>query len=435
MVNDDKLQYALAKYKNSFKQRWKNERFKWEAVKWFQDNWDINARNFSDMFAVSTEKTAGLLASVNNFPRRMLIEYAQKDEDAVRAMFSKLYDESTEVTDRIAKFQSDAQELCDRFSPGYQHYQRPMAITVYLWLKNPEKYDVFKFSVCKEACSYLGSDFKPIKGHTADNIKGNTGLVDYVKEIIKKDDELISLYKKCLDEKCYIDDSYRMLSFDFLFFITYEMKKTDYWIGEDIEFGITAEKWKELFKDHNIFNKQSWEILYRMYDNGGEATCTQLSKKYGENMNFYSNGVTALARRVQSAVGCSIPAQEQDGSRRFWIIMFVGRKATSDEDGVFVWKIRDELKAAIKTVDFSNIDLYAKNEDMENAELMTNEPYTKEDFLSEVYMEVDNYELLKGLLLNKKNVILQGLRELAKHFQLRNWPIQLWKLRTIQELN
>lgn len=36
------------------------------------------------------------------------------------------------------------------------------------------------------------------------------------------------------------------------------------------------------------------------------------------------------------------------------------------------------------------------------------ESYSKEDFLSEVYMTSEKYDSLKGLLLNKKNVILQG---------------------------
>lgn len=143
MINSEKMQIALKSYKEAFPERWVDEKFKWEAVKWFQDHWNINAENFSEMFAKATEKTAGLLASMNNFPRKMMIQYAEDDAEAVRAMFIRLYDETKDVTDRVLQFQSDAQDLCDRLSPGYQHYQRPMAITVYLWLKYPDKYDVF----------------------------------------------------------------------------------------------------------------------------------------------------------------------------------------------------------------------------------------------------------------------------------------------------
>lgn len=51
--------------------------------------------------------------------------------------------------------------------------------------------------------------------------------------------------------------------------------------------------------------------------------------------------------------------KEKDGSKRYWMILFVGRNANSDEDGVFVWKLRDELKEALEDVDFSDTELYA----------------------------------------------------------------------------
>ena len=38
-------------YKKIFDERWQGEKYKWEAVKWFQDHWDINANDFADMFA------------------------------------------------------------------------------------------------------------------------------------------------------------------------------------------------------------------------------------------------------------------------------------------------------------------------------------------------------------------------------------------------
>lgn len=101
MINLEKLQNALVEYKKIFDERWQGEKYKWEAVKWFQDHWDINANDFADMFAKATEKTANLLASMNNFPRKMMIQYAQDDAEAVRAMFINLYDESKDVTERI----------------------------------------------------------------------------------------------------------------------------------------------------------------------------------------------------------------------------------------------------------------------------------------------------------------------------------------------
>ena len=115
MINHEKLKESLIQYKAAFENRWPDERYKWEAVKWFQEHWDINADNFYEMFTVATDKTFNLLASMNNFPRGMIQVYAEQDKEAVREMFIDLYDESKPVTDRIARFQVSAQALCDRW--------------------------------------------------------------------------------------------------------------------------------------------------------------------------------------------------------------------------------------------------------------------------------------------------------------------------------
>ena len=72
MFDKARLQEAVALYKRDFEgKQWPNEKYKWEAVKCFQDNWDINASDFADMLERSLTKTYNLLASINNFPRAM----------------------------------------------------------------------------------------------------------------------------------------------------------------------------------------------------------------------------------------------------------------------------------------------------------------------------------------------------------------------------
>ena len=50
MFDKFRLKDVLAHYKQNFvSTQWGNEKYKWEAVKWFQDNWDVNAQNFPEM--------------------------------------------------------------------------------------------------------------------------------------------------------------------------------------------------------------------------------------------------------------------------------------------------------------------------------------------------------------------------------------------------
>lgn len=53
------------------------------------------------------------------------------------------------------------------------------------------------------------------------------------------------------------------------------------------------------------------------------------------------------------------------------------------------------------------------------------EPYTKDDFLSEVYMTEERYHALAGVLLNKQNIILQGAPGVGKTFAARRlaWSV------------
>ena len=121
---------------------------------------------------------------------------------------------------------------------------------------------------------------------------------------------------------------------------------------------LTAEDWVNLLSDKEVFTVGSLEIMKRMKDYGGQATCKQLSVKYGESVNFYNAGSSALARRVAEKTGCPIMERETEKSR-WWPILYIGRNAGKDEDGSYVWKLRDELAQALDRVDLSQVELYA----------------------------------------------------------------------------
>lgn len=369
MLNQDKLKKVVDSYKAVFRSRWSDENFKWSAIKWFQEHWDINAVDFAKMFAAATEtkKTYGLLNSMNNFPQKMMIEFAKADTEAARAMFLNLYDESKSIAERVEKFQTDAEQLRMKYDPGtwQQHYQKPMAIMVYLWLRYPEKYYIYKYSVCKATALELESDFVPVKGRTVENLAGNELLFNEIKEYISREDELKAMYREVLTEEFYQDSTMRNIAFDIGFYIanTYAVKeKESDWYPAEYNPGITAEQWKELMEDDTVFPINSLQIIKRMKDYGEMATCRQLSTKYGETNNFYNAGSAALARRVQKKTGCNLFVDET-GKERYWPILYLGRNADKKDDGSYTWKLRDELSEAIEQTDLSEVELYADTEE------------------------------------------------------------------------
>ncbi|WP_443808013.1 AAA family ATPase [Dialister hominis] len=375
MFDKFRLNEVLVQYKKDFlPKHWKDEKYKWEAVKCFQDNWDVKAEDFADMLSRSLSKTYNLLASMNNFPARMITGFAKTAPEEVRAMYIDLFDETKEVYERINAFKMQSSILLEKYGNGAgQHYQYENAITTYLWLRYPDKYYIYKFGEVKAASDVLESDYRFKKGAYADNIRNFYKFYDEICEELKQDTELVNLFRSQLTSDCYPDPELKTLTFDVGFYISREYSKKDsgdpdnnVWFPSQEEYapGITVQEWVALLNDKSVFTQSSLEIMKRFKDYGGAATCTQLAVKYGESKNFYNAGSVGLAKRVVEKTGCPVMPRDSDNSR-WWPVLYVGRHATKDEDGGYIWRLRSELSDALDQVDLKDVDLYAKSDDGE----------------------------------------------------------------------
>lgn len=367
MFDQFRLKDVLAQYKQSFvSTQWGNEKYKWEAVKWFQDNWDVNASDFPEMLSRSLDKTFNLLASNNNFPKGMIVGFAKAAPEEVRAMFIALFDESQDVFERINAFKMQSSILLEKYGNGAaQHYQYENAISTYLWLRYPDKYYIYKFGEVKTVASELESDYRFKKGAYADNIRNFLKLYDEISVTLKEDTELVNLFQSQLTDTCYPDPELKTLTIDVGFYISRlysqenaEKAEAASWFPSDYTPELTEEDWLDLLGDDKVFTTGSLEIMKRMKDYGGQATCTQLAVKYGETKNFYLTGSTALAKRVVEKTGCPVLTDDKNENSKWWPVLYIGRYATKDEQGSYIWKLRDELSAALDKVDLSGIELY-----------------------------------------------------------------------------
>lgn len=367
MFDQFRLKDVLAQYKQSFvSTQWGNEKYKWEAVKWFQDNWDVNASDFLEMLSKSLDKTFNLLASNNNFPKGMIVGFAKAAPEEVRAMFIALFDESQDVFERMNAFKMQSSILLEKYGNGAaQHYQYENAISTYLWLRYPDKYYIYKFGEVKTVASELESDYRFKKGAYADNIRNFLKLYDEISVTLKEDTELVNLFQSQLTDTCYPDPELKTLTIDVGFYISRlysqenaEKAEAASWFPSDYTPELTEEDWLALLGDDKVFTTGSLEIMKRMKDYGGQATCTQLAVKYGETKNFYLTGSTALAKRVVEKTGCPVLTDDKNENSKWWPVLYIGRYATKDEQGSYIWKLRDELSAALDKVDLSGIELY-----------------------------------------------------------------------------
>ncbi|WP_418597421.1 AAA family ATPase [Phascolarctobacterium succinatutens] len=424
MIDKKTFSDALANYKKDFVAGWwADEKFKWEAVKCFQDNWNIDAEDFAEMLKRSLAKTYGLLASMNNFPRQMIEGFAEDAPDKVKIMFIALFDENKDVVERILNFKDQSEQLLKEY--GYDaknHYQNENSISTYLWLMYPDKYYIYKFGEIKSCAEVLKSSYKFKKGAYADNLRTFYSFYDELCANLQSDAEMKKLLADNLTEDCYPDKELRTLTIDFGFYIARKYSKADKenkWWPADVDYnpGLAVDNWMVLLQDESVFNASSLRIMKCFLEFGGAATCKQLSKKYGENANFYNAGSQALAKRIADKTKCTVITRE-DGKVMWWPILYVGRQVESEEEGVYVWKLRDELEQALKEIDLSKVELNAADVDdsVHDLEPIVNKKYGKDDFLAEVYMTGAKYDRLLNVLKRKKNIILQGAPGVGKTF-------------------
>lgn len=416
MFDQEKLVAVIAAYKDYFPNHWKDEKYKWEAVQYFQEHWNISAENFLDMFMEATDKTYNLLANMNNYPRGMIKSFAMADPEAVRFMFMALFDESQNLAQRIEQFITLAEDLRVKYDDGTwkQHYQTANAISTYLWLKYPDKYYIYKYSEVRAIAREIGSDFIPKKGGSVSNIENSYKLYDEIRKKLASDSELDEILQNALNEDCYPDPRKITMTLDVGFFVSrfYNQQKE-----------------VDLNSLHSDAKFSKWyapiiESLYKMGGSGKRPDVHQrIIKDYGitddELKVVNSTGNAQVLNDIDWARNYLVYEGVLDkGENGLWTLTELGKKLIITEELASKltakWvkiKTAEREHRYVPDIDLTPYYVYRTDGNQNSIAL-----YTKEDFLNEVYMAEENYNTLVGLLKNKKNLILQGAPGVGKTF-------------------
>lgn len=225
-MNNQKVREILKGYKRHFESIHNEEIYKWRAVKCFQDNWDINAPDFLTMLDNSFSVAKNLLDSGQYFPKRMLHEYTAKEPETVRQLFIDLYKEDEDLIERIESFQEGIVAIHDKHFQVKNNYQDHRAILVYLCLRYPDRYYLFKFTMFKEFVGLVDYPFKP-KAADIQTVLEYLTLCDIIRAEIIKDTELLELHKTRIKEKEYVDSAYHILTQDVIYAAVQHIDKFD----------------------------------------------------------------------------------------------------------------------------------------------------------------------------------------------------------------
>lgn len=217
----------IEEYKREFDRVHNQEIYKWHAIKQFQETFDIDALNFYENLELSLSKADNLLDSRLYFPKRMVLKNAEKSPEKIREMFAILYDEDFDYLERIENFRADFKELSKQNFPELKNdYQDHRALVVYLSLKFPERYYFYKFGMFNGFSKKVKYTYQPKKGRI-ENVSQFQNLCDLVRYEIEKDQELLNLHERRLDNDCYRDKSHNVLTQDFIYAVVQHLNELE----------------------------------------------------------------------------------------------------------------------------------------------------------------------------------------------------------------
>ena len=391
-IDQTKLQELISKYKADFNTYISREIYKWEAVKEFQDNWNIDDDDFADMLSRSLAKTKNLLDVQAFYPKGMILNYAKDYPDEIRALFAILYEEDDDITQRIDAFKLGIEKVHKYWDTkgGLNHYQTDNVISTYLWLRFPDKYYIYKPSSAKKVCQELNYSVR-LHGMGTQAIISSYELFDLIADRLKQDKEYTYMLKNALTPNSYPDDNMKTATVDFVYYVYRYMSDSDNKRTDKV----TCSTWDEaiirVLGDENIplKGRELAEKILKLgyYHTTGKTPEMSVSRNLTENYSGY-----------YISAGNSKYTLSNKGWAKYHEI--IGKRPI----------VRDIKESYTEQSQIEN------NTTVEEATSEYQNQYNKNDFLSEVFMSESQYDSIIELLNRKKNIILQGAPGVGKTF-------------------
>jgi len=406
MTDKNKLRQILKSYERDFYEVRKDEKYKWQAVKHYQNTWDIETEglSFISMLANAFDAADNLLkGSYSSY--KFIVDYAAKEPETVNSLFQHLHNETMSLEERYYAFKNQCAAYAKAL--GINSFQDLHAISVYLFFQYPEKYYIYRYTSYKEFGKEI--DFfetSPDKLSDLEKYKNYQQMCELVIEELKDFPNIVSMHQLTMDESCYEDKALHLLAQDIIYYIErYKMQEEEYWPTlEEYNPNLTKEDWKQFILEIELPDHPSpMRMLKGMLLLGGEASCKQLAETYGGTPQVYIGCTINLGKRAIkyfNLKGCI------DGDKeRVFVVPFQGKYSGGGEN-TYIYRIRPELKDALEEINLSDLNPNYKGEE-------------------EIEMSTNRFE---------KNTILYGPPGTGKTYHTIIYAVAIIENKTIEEI-
>ncbi len=207
-------------YKSHYGQIEQREIYKWEAVAHFQKNWDVDAKNFPAMLESVLYKTKNLMVARNYHPREFIVWAAKKEPETVRGMFKELYHLSADLKERMERFREAAERILARHGREGAHktYQDHRAMMVYLSMRYPDKYYLYKYRMFVDFAKLIDYAELPKAGDIS-LLFVFESMCDMILNRVMSDRKLLKMYEARREK--YYGPEYHLLVQDIIYSAKY----------------------------------------------------------------------------------------------------------------------------------------------------------------------------------------------------------------------
>ena len=219
------LRHIIQAYISHWNDINEKEVYKWFAIRHFQDSFFQNNVPFAERLKKSLEKTVNLLVAPRYFAKEVLIEVAEDKPTDAEAMINALFDESKPLKERVLAYQSDFGKLMKKMTEeghsdwygriNLQTFQDVHAISVYLAMRFPKKYYIYKYSIFKDFSNIVGYNIQ--NGNAVDRFIEFNELCNLVKKELLSEIGFISYYDSWMKDNSFDDSNYNLLTQDFIY--------------------------------------------------------------------------------------------------------------------------------------------------------------------------------------------------------------------------
>lgn len=218
--SSDMIKMLIEWYKKS--RTWMGvERYKWEAYKQFNEFF-YTEEKFSERMKKAFLKSYNLLNSYRYYPLGMFCSVIPQ----FPKLLEELYDErSSRIKDRIELYMKGFKDAVNQMKMegcnGWEMdsivstYQDVHAISVYLSMRYPDKYYIYKYGIFRDFSQEV--DYKIKQVNPVERMLEYFSMCEAVKKEILKEKEFIGNYNEWLKQKDFQDPNYNLLTQDFIY--------------------------------------------------------------------------------------------------------------------------------------------------------------------------------------------------------------------------